>query len=158
MIKTLLALTLLSNVTFAADKIFPQTPDAKLTPGSLCDRPKSYRYKERIPYCKRDVSRRAKTEVFAVYRRELGYTLPPKDRHQYKIDHYIPLCAGGSNKMDNLWPQHSSIYKQTDAIEHLGCEKLAQGKVTQKELIRLIKEAKADVSKAGAILKEIKRL
>ena len=80
-----------------------------------------------------------------MYRDDLGYTLPGQ-RADYKIDHFIPLCAGGSNSKNNLWPQHHSVYEVTDPMEGLGCEKLSLGKISQKALIQKLKAAKYDHS------------
>ncbi len=130
------------DVIFKAD--YPTGPENKLTPGSLCDRPDQYRYPEHIAYCNRDVDSHLKKEVFEEYRQD-GYRLDPKDRANYKIDHLIPLCAGGSNHENNLWPQHVSIFTQTDPLEGLGCEKLKKGRIKQAQLIKLILEAKKDL-------------
>lgn len=62
-----------------------------------------YRYPEHIAYCERDVTTQTKNDVFATYRNELGFKLDVRNRANYKIDHFIPLCAGGSNHEDNLW-------------------------------------------------------
>jgi hypothetical protein len=136
---------LATSFTFAGRSEFPKGPEATLTPGSLCDRPTEYRYPERIAYCKRDVSSEQKQNIFQDYR-NIGYNLDPRSRSSYKIDHYIPLCAGGSNHDDNLWPQHLSVYNITDPLEALGCEKLKEGKITQKDLIALIKKVKNDLA------------
>ena len=151
-----LLLTLFSFQLHSAE--FPSGPESDLTPGALCTKPGTLRYFERIPYCKRNVSLDTKREIFEAYRKKLGYTLPPQRRSDYKIDHLIPLCAGGSNEKSNLWPQHKSLYRLTDTIEALGCEKLSQGKLKQKDFVELIKKAKKDISTAPTILKDIKRL
>jgi hypothetical protein len=136
---------------------FPIGPDKELTPGSLCDRPDAYRYPERIPYCNRDVDSSLKNDVFKEYRED-GFKLDPKDRQNYKIDHLIPLCAGGSNNENNLWPQHVSIYTQTDPLEGVGCEKLKQGLIKQAELIKLILSAKKDLGLVSENLKKLNSL
>lgn len=152
----LFILTLFSFNALALD--YPKTPDHDITPGSLCDRPDSYRYEEQIPYCERDVSTALKSEIFATYRNQLGYVLDLRIRENYKIDHFIPLCAGGSNEEDNLWPQHVSVFQITDPIESLGCEKLKAGKITQMNLIALIKQAKLNLPDAGKVLKKLQAL
>lgn len=154
-----LALTLLFSLFAHADFIaeYPQNPIQDLTPGSLCDRPDSYRYSERIPYCKRDVDSSLKNDVFQEYRHE-GYRLNPKNRSDYKIDHLIPLCAGGSNREDNLWPQHVTIYTQTDPLEHVGCEKLKAGKIKQARLVQLILAAKKNLTLVPATLTFLENL
>lgn len=148
--------TLISGSAFSAE--YPQGPDQALTPGTLCDRPDTHRYPEKIPYCSRDVSRNQKKQIFAIYRSELGYVLDLTRRSDYKIDHYVPLCAGGSNDQTNLWPQHVSIFTITDPIEALGCEKLAMGKIRQKVLIDLIRRAKNDLKSASMVLEEIRNI
>lgn len=156
--KGILGLLLLTSIASATAIEFPTAPNEKLTPGSLCDKPVRKSYQEGIGKCKRDVSSATKAKIFEMYRKELGYTLPPTQRQKYKIDHYFPLCAGGSNKVDNLWPQHATLYRFTDPIEQVGCEKLSLGKIKQQDLLNLVKEAKADVKKAPAILKKLERM
>lgn len=124
---------------------FPTGPDLSITPGRLCERPDSYRYPEQIAYCNREVDYEAKEEIFRLYR-DHGYRLKIVDRGDYKIDHLIPLCAGGSNREENLWPQHKSLFQLTDPLESLGCDKLRQGKISQRDLVNVIIRAKADVS------------
>lgn len=152
---TLFVLTL--TQAYAGLKNHPRSPDPSLTPGSLCDRPTSYRYKEQIPYCERDVNGFTKELIFSNYRRYLGYSLS-SDRADYKVDHFIPLCAGGSNNEDNLWPQHVSISQITDPIESTGCEKLSQGRITQKELVALVMKAKLNTDEAPRVLKTLRSL
>jgi hypothetical protein len=124
---------------------YPIGPVASLTPGRLCERPDAYRYAERIPYCNRDVNPMLKEMIFREYR-EIGYRLDPRRREDFKIDHLVPLCAGGSNDEDNLWPQHVSIFSQTDTLESLGCEKLKLGKIRHTQLVQLIVAAKRDLN------------
>jgi hypothetical protein len=152
-----LLLTLNAFGTSSQKAEFPTGPEQKLTPGSLCDRPDAYRYPERIPYCNRDVDTSLKNDVFKEYRED-GYRLTPIDRQNYKIDHLIPLCAGGSNNEDNLWPQHMSIYNQTDPLEGLGCEKLKDGLIKQAELVNLILSAKKDLSLVPETLRKLNSL
>jgi hypothetical protein len=137
---------------------YPKGPNSELTPGSLCQRASSYRYAEQIPYCDRDVSSQLKGEIFENYRNQLGFKLDPKTRSSYKIDHFFPLCAGGSNEETNLWPQHVSVYTITDPLEGLGCEKMKDGKILQKNLIILIKRAKLNLSEVPEILKKLQDL
>lgn len=153
---TLIFLLLCLTKPSDAGNPYPRSPDAGLTPGSLCQSPDSHRYPEQIPYCERDVSWANKEMVFINYRK-LGYSLSG-DRGQYKIDHLIPLCAGGSNNDNNLWPQYRTISARTDLIEMWGCEVLAKGKITQKELVELVLKAKLDLKEAPAVEKYLKKL
>jgi len=123
---------------------FPHSPDPVLTPGSLCEEPDERRYKERIPYCKRDVDSDTKKEVITTYDETLGYSVGKMNRHDFKIDHYIPLCMGGDNDEENLWPQHKSVYVITDPLEHSLCRKMIDGRIRQAEAVEIIKRAKAN--------------
>ncbi len=155
--KIILALAFIfTSFSSIAGRAYPRFPDLKATPGSLCNTPDTHRYPEQIPYCERSLNSFDKELVFIAYRK-LGWSLSG-ERSQYKVDHFIPLCAGGSNEMDNLWPQYYTISKLTDPLEQLGCEVLAKGNITQKELISLIMEAKLDTKQVPAVLKHIKKL
>lgn len=136
---------------FGTEADFPLAPDLSMTPGALCTTPTRYRYPENIPYCDRLVDRALKDEVFSNYRRK-GFSLA-EPRDHYKIDHFIPLCAGGSNELKNLWPQHQSIFSITDEVEGLGCSKLQAGVIKQRDLLALVKKVKYDLSKAPEVLK-----
>ena len=148
------SLGLAQRQNFVAE--FPMRPIAELTPGKLCERPDTYRYPEQIGYCERFVTADQKEEVFHNYR-QAGFRLSPQERSSYKIDHYIPLCAGGSNSNLNLWPQHASIFNITDSIEKLGCDKMALGRLSQARFIQLIQIVKNDVTKARAVQQELSR-
>lgn len=154
-----IALLVITSSTFAAQfkAEYPQGPDSELTPGSLCDRPDSYRYPERIAYCNRLDDTNLKNDIFREYRLN-GYRLKIVDRADYKIDHLVPLCAGGSNYENNLWPQHVSIYKITDPMEALGCEKLRTARIKQIELVKLIIAAKRDIRRVPDTMNYLRRL
>ncbi|MES2963394.1 MAG: hypothetical protein V4760_05855 [Bdellovibrionota bacterium] len=137
---------------------FPSGPDQRLTPGSLCSHPSEHRYPERIAYCQRNVESQLKRDIFREYDSELGFKTRSMDRQSFKIDHYIPLCMGGSNDRDNLWPQHVSVYTLTDPMEGLACEKMAEGSLEQDRAIELIKRGKNDHSQIDAVLEELNRL
>lgn len=156
--KLLLPLLLLLSVSQVyASRAYPRSPDPRLTPGSLCESPSRYRYPEQVAYCDReDLNSFAKEAVFLAYRR-LGFSLSG-ERNQYKVDHLIPLCAGGSNEENNLWPQYYTISALTDQLEPLGCEVLAKGKITQRELVDLIKRAKLDLTQVPRALAHLRRL
>lgn len=152
----LLTLFTLSAFAFKGQE-FPMGPDKSLTPGEVCTSSGVYRYPERISYCARDVSSNRKKIIFEDYRK-LGFDLPANDRGSYKIDHYIPLCAGGSNSSTNLWPQHKSVYEITDPIEPLLCAKMSEGRLKQAEAIQLIKKVKNDLSQADTVTDYLNRL
>jgi len=150
----------IATVVYAGNgkQTFPQGPNQNVTPGSLCDTPNSYRYPEKIAYCERNVDTDLKNEIIKEYNQKLGYDIRKEERQKYKIDHFYPLCMGGSNHKDNLWPQHESVYTQTDMIEQMGCQKMAEGKLQQRTAIDLVREAKLDLSKAKSVLDRIRAL
>jgi len=129
-----------------------------LTPGSVCTNPDSHRYPEKINYCRRDVTTGEKWAVIETYNRKFGYGINAKNRGDFKIDHLIPLCMGGSNEQSNLWPQHKSIYPITDPLEELSCSKMGEGVLKQERAIELIKEVKMDLSKAEEVTEYLESL
>jgi hypothetical protein len=135
---------------------FPKGPELSVTPGSICDHPDSYRYPEKIAYCTRNVNGSLKQEVIDEYNTKLGYQI--LIRSQYKIDHFIPLCMGGSNNKDNLWPQHQTVYAITDNLEFIACEKMKAGRLNQRKAMDLLREAKLNLDKAKDIEAEINAL
>ncbi len=150
-------LCFLGSTLFAAD--YPIGPDITgMTPGSLCTTPDSYRYPERVAYCDRGVKREEKWQIINAYNGKFGYKINSANRGQFKIDHLIPLCAGGSNEPSNLWPQHQSIFAQTDPLEPLACEKMKTGRLKQVRAVELLMRAKLDLSKVRAVQAELESL
>ena len=135
---------------------YPRVPDLTITPGALCGTPDRYRYPEQIGYCERDVSSWTKELVFIAYR-NLGFSLSG-ERSRYKVDHFIPLCAGGSNEIENLWPQYDTISLLTDPLEPLACKVLEKGKITQKAVIDLIMQAKLNTKEVPRVMQQLSRL
>ena len=133
---------------------FPRTPDNSMTPGSKCGKPDTYRYGEKVPYCERNVKSSRKAAIFVRYDEELGFGTTSMQRMQFKIDHHIPLCMGGSNEDDNLWPQHSTIYELTDPAEGFLCERMSQGSLRQAQAIQIIQSIKQTPERAAEILPE----
>lgn len=144
-------------LTANADVRFPSGPDESLTPGVLCTSGRNQRYAEKINYCDRNVSSRTKAEVFRLYD-QIGYRTRTMKRQDFKIDHYIPLCAGGSNDIKNLWPQHVSVYRITDGLEQTVCEKMAAGRLSQKRGVAFIVEAKNNLDRAAYIIRVVRDL
>ena len=137
---------------------FPIGPNASLTPGSLCSQPTETRYPEKIAYCARSVDGNTKRDIIHRYDVKFGYSIESMDRQQFKIDHYIPLCAGGSNNTNNLWPQNVSVYTITDPLEALVCEKMSTGALLQKDAVAAVREGKANLSEVPAILAHLQAL
>ncbi|MBC7457374.1 MAG: hypothetical protein H7235_03790 [Bdellovibrionaceae bacterium] len=148
---SLVGLSLLLSLTAKAEA-FPTQPLALLTPGVLCTEPDAYRYPENIPYCSRDVDSKMKKAVIKLYMSQFpGFAITVETRNEYKIDHYIPLCMGGANVVENLWPQHMSIYQYTDNLELEICKELEAGAISQLVAVAKIKFAKNHIDQ----LKEI---
>lgn len=137
---------------------YPQGPQRSVTPGKLCDKPDSHRYPENIAYCERDVSYETKEAIISEYDQKFGYTIGSMQRGEFKIDHLVPLCAGGSNDVVNLWPQHKSVYAITDPLEPVICLKMSQGRLKQADAVRLIIEGKTDLSRTQAIIRYVNGL
>ena len=131
---------------------FPMHPDEKMTPGELCKDTMVKRYPEQIPYCDRSVTSEVKQQIIVDYDRSFGFKIGTMQRVDFKIDHYIPLCMGGANSALNLWPQHKSIYVQTDKIEELLCKKMQSGKMLQTEAVQKIKRVKFHLDEALELL------
>ena len=149
----------LSSLHFTfANPTFPLEPDPRLTPGSLCERPSELRYGEKIKYCARDVAELTKDEVIRNYDADLGYQVRRMPRADFKIDHYIPLCMGGSNNASNLWPQHRTVYFITDPMEHLACELMKAGRLRQARAIEYIRAGKTELTHVPAIMRELQSL
>ncbi|HWU44096.1 MAG TPA: hypothetical protein VN132_11680 [Bdellovibrio sp.] len=157
--KLLLTTILVSLCTLNvyANDNFPQGPDANLTPGALCDHPDAHRYPEGIAYCNRNVDTDTKKSIFVEYD-QIGYNTRSMDRGQFKIDHLIPLCMGGGNDIKNLWPQHESVYAITDPLEPLLCEKMAEGKILQKDAVNIILQGKTHLDQIPAIIAKVQAL
>lgn len=134
---------------------YPLGPHHEMTPGKTCERATEYRYAERIAYCERDVSGETKAAVIREYDAELGYEVGKMPRVDFKIDHYIPLCMGGSNSTDNLWPQYKKVYEITDPLEGKLCQLMSMGRLRQAEAIALIREAKNDLERAPLIDRDL---
>jgi hypothetical protein len=124
----------------------PVRPDPQMTPGALCERANALRYPEKIRYCERQVASEIKDQVFANY--QSAYRMHRYSRHQFKIDHYIPLCMGGSNHPSNLWPQHLSISAITDKVEEYLCTAMKLGRAKQATAIQTLRQAKHDLNYA----------
>ncbi len=158
LLSSLILFAFSSTLFGAAHLQFPTGPIPSVTPGQVCNKPSSYRYPEKIPYCERNVDPEAKRAIIKLYDERFGYEIENMNRQDFKIDHYIPLCMGGSNDSENLWPQHKSVYAITDPLEPALCGKMAEGRLKQADAIKLVKEAKADLDKVDQIIEYVESL
>ena len=135
----------------------PTGPDLKMTPGKLCNEPNRRRYPENIAYCDRSVGGFEKDNIFTKYISAGKLNDRFDSREGFKVDHVIPLCAGGSNDEQNLWPQHESIGQFTDPVEPRLCALMAQGKIKQAEAVKIIQDMKKDYKTSGTVCQTLSR-
>jgi hypothetical protein len=112
-------------------------PNATLTPGALCTARDpnfdKYDYPEQVARCKRNVNTAEKQKVADEY----GH-LPKSQWSNYEFDHLVPLCAGGSNDITNLWPQPLDQAKVKDQIEDEVCKGMRNGTMSQAQAVARI--------------------
>jgi hypothetical protein len=107
------------------------------TPGTLCteDDPNFDKldYAEQIARCKRNVSADKKAKIAQIYG-----GIPRDTWQNYEFDHLIPLCAGGSDEITNVWPQPLIEARNKDRVENMVCRQMRAGTMTQAEAIQKI--------------------
>lgn len=135
-------LTVLVFITFNIQITFayPTKPNPNETKGELCS-PKDpdfveYRYKEKIPYCIRNVDSWTKDKIYNLY------NIPEECRHRYTVDHFIPLAIGGNNNDINLWPEHKLVKATRPTLEVELYNAMKNGTTTQSDAIKIIIKAK----------------
>ena len=121
---------------------YPLYPDRSKTPGAK-DRPLTKEYlcthstKER-----RNVSTAMKRKVFELY----GLKYPPP-RGAYEVDHFISLCIGGKNDVENLFPQPRDAdpndgiqlgFPEKDRLEAYLCRAMCKGEMSLDEARKII--------------------
>jgi len=121
---------------------YPLVPLPDQTPGHRCTEANpdfvEYRYKEKIPYCERRVSTALKNKIYAIYK------IPVAERKEYTIDHFIPLALGGSNSIENLWPENKKVKALRPNLEMDLYLELREGKIEQELALEIIFDAKLD--------------
>jgi hypothetical protein len=133
-----IAFLLSSTLSIASETGEFNNPE--ITPGSFCSESdpnfKEFRYLERIPICRRNVSTERKDKVM------IRYGINPSNRTKYIIDHCIALVLGGSNKDDNLWPQpkNSPVAEAKYKYEFSMYQKLLRGEVKYEDVIQGTRE------------------
>lgn len=116
-----------------------ETPNWKITPGVVCAPSdpdfKGYDYPDRIARCHRHVTVEMKFEIARNYG-----DIPRAEWRGYEFDHLLPLCAGGSNDIGNIWPQPIGEAKRKDVIENEVCLGLRDGSLTQARALQKIRD------------------
>ena len=124
-------------------------PNPEFTPGVLCTTSdpdfEKLDYAENVPRCNRNVATPEKEQVAAEYG-----NIPKSDWANYEFDHMLPLCAGGSNDIRNLWPQPIAEAKEKDVVENEVCNGMKAGTMTQAEAVQKIHDFFA--ARAAAIV------
>jgi hypothetical protein len=141
---SLYLIVLCSNVLISSANAqqfpFPIVPNPKMTPGSLCNPStgdfEGYRYKQRVPVCRRNVSHELKAIIYN------AYGIPPRCRRNYTIDHFIPLSIGGSNQIENLWPEHRLVKMTRLQFEDEIMMMVRDGQTTQANAVQLVYKIK----------------
>ncbi len=138
-----LGMTLLSGITLANHKkhdfnITRSTyPDPNLTPGDMYENISlreicTHGYSSRI----RNVNPEHKQFIKRMYE------IDPSEFSEYSIDHFIPLCLGGTNSLMNLWPQRITnvVYgtKEKAKSDDYLFQQVCDGQMSLKEAQRLI--------------------
>lgn len=129
----------------------PVIPDPRSTSGHLCTEADidyaERRYAESIPYCRRNVSRFERDQIYD------DYGVPVECRHRYTIDHFVPLSLGGSNSPRNLWPEHVLVKAARPRLEWELYIALRDGQINQSQAVRIIIEEKTtlDLDLSGVV-------
>ena len=125
------------GLSLATSSVWAVQPNWNLTPGVLCTRQdpdySQDRYPEKIAYCKRNVSHDDKVRIAQQYG-----NIPESQWKNYEFDHLIPLAAGGSNDIGNIWPQPIGEAKGKDVVEQEVFDGLNSGKMTQDQAVKKI--------------------
>ena len=123
------------------------SPDPVKTPGVLCSTNdpnfQSFDYPEHIARCARNVGTNEKKQIAAEYG-----NIPKTDWPNYEFDHLIPLCAGGSDNVKNLWPQPLAEAHQKDVLENSICLGMKAGTMTQAQAVQKVHDWFASLAEA----------
>ncbi len=74
----------------------------------------------------RNVPRSQRNQVFARYNVQWR-------PGAYEVEHFIPLCMGGTNGLANLWPAPKKDARQKALVDNHLCREICAGRVTLEE-------------------------
>lgn len=146
LMKTFAMLFIVSLIFQFSTALAYRLPDPKLTPGAICTEHdpdfKGYDYPSQVARCNRNVSFQEKKLVAENYG-----NIDVSQWKNYEFDHYMPLCAGGSNSLENLWPQPLSEAAVKDKLEVEICNALKTGSMTQPQALQKVHDWFNNLSK-----------
>ena len=105
-------------------------PDPSLTPGHTMAVTKDDLCREGQPGLRDKVSMKVKAQVFDLY------GIRPDTPGSFNVDHLVPVSLGGSNNLENLWPQPLSgewNYLQKNKLESRLRKMVCGGELELKE-------------------------
>lgn len=73
------------------------------------------------------ISAKTKDAVFS------AYTIAEFDRKQYTLDRFAPINLGGTNDVQNIWPQPTKDVSSKNKVESFLFEEMCSGRITVSE-------------------------
>ena len=135
----LTAFLLLASDAFSSATPSASSPNWKITPGVLCQQSDAdfahLYYPEQIARCNRNIGQQEKANVAKKYG-----NIPKSEWSKYEFDHLIPLCAGGANSEENLWPEPIAEAKKKDVLEINICMEMKAGTLKQADAVQKVHE------------------
>lgn len=113
------------GVKTSASRLYP---DKSLTPGAINRSVTKKEICEQGTKRLRHVSPAMKCQVYRRY--HLSCDQP---KGAYEVDHFIPLSLGGSNDIENLFPQPSPEFHWKDKVEFFLYRQMCDNKITLNE-------------------------
>lgn len=110
-------------------------PDPTLTPGAILGVTKKDVCQPGYAKSVRDVSDATKARVFELYH------VNPKVGGPYEVDHLVSLELGGSNAIENLWPQPyvpKPGAREKDTVENDLHKRVCAGQISLKKAQSII--------------------
>ena len=66
--------------------------------------------------------------------------IPESEWPKYEFDHLLPLCAGGSDDIRNLWPEPIDQAHKKDVLENQICLAMKAGTLKQADAVAKVRE------------------